>query len=290
MGQTGAVNVSVARQLWMRFETIHAVTYFGAESTEAAKAVGLPSWWLGYFGFRAAPLGPVGAGPVTAIFHNFAESFVERWVPEVWSYASVEELLGARTSAAAVSLRRIDKDLAESTAEISHVLESVVSAADISGRPLFAANKRLALPVDTVERLWQLCTLLREHRGDGHVATCTSLGLSGLEAHVLIGIEQSNSSEDLQKTRGWTSDDWDATVRSLMVRGLLVDGNELSSAGSELRREIEFTTDRLALMPFLAVGESTAETVVQGLDGLARKVADSGSVRYPNPMGLARLS
>ena len=62
--------MTFARSLWLRIETINAVTYFGERTTEAGKAAGLSGFWMGYFGFRAAPLGPVGRGAVEATFFN----------------------------------------------------------------------------------------------------------------------------------------------------------------------------------------------------------------------------
>ena len=73
-----------ARALWMRYETIHAVTYFGAESADAAKAIGLDSWWKGYFAFRGAPFGHATPGVYDATFHSFSLPFVRRWIPEIW--------------------------------------------------------------------------------------------------------------------------------------------------------------------------------------------------------------
>ena len=95
-----------ARALWMRYETIHAVTYFGAESAEAAKAIGLDSWWKGYFAFRGAPFGHATAGVFDASFHSFSLPFVRRWVPAIWESTTPEIALATRLSAAAATLRR----------------------------------------------------------------------------------------------------------------------------------------------------------------------------------------
>ena len=48
-----------ARDAWLRIESINAVTYFAPESRDAAKSAGLRGFWMGYFAFRAAPLGAV---------------------------------------------------------------------------------------------------------------------------------------------------------------------------------------------------------------------------------------
>jgi hypothetical protein len=89
--------MSLAREFWKRIETLHAVTYFGDASRLAAKHAGLRGFWMGQFGFRASPLGPVGADVVEAAFANFAPAMVRRSLPDVWSYAEPSALLRART-------------------------------------------------------------------------------------------------------------------------------------------------------------------------------------------------
>ena len=50
--------MNFARELWLRIETLHAVAYFGEETDQAGRAAGLSGFWMGYFGCRAAPMGP----------------------------------------------------------------------------------------------------------------------------------------------------------------------------------------------------------------------------------------
>src|SRR4051812_30119758 len=100
-----------ARALWLRIETIHAVTYFDPLATEATTAAGLTGFWMGYFGSRAAPMGAVGAGVVEATFFNFAPGFVRRWVPEVWERCAPATLVATRSDAAAQALRAIAPDV-----------------------------------------------------------------------------------------------------------------------------------------------------------------------------------
>jgi hypothetical protein len=289
--------VHPARALWMRFETIHAVTYFGAESAEAAKAIGLDSWWKGYFAFRGAPFGHATAGIYDAAFHSFSLPFVRRWVPAIWESTTPEIALLTRSAAAASTLRRCAQvaglDLRALVAEANPALEEVLKHCFWSGRPVFAANRDVALPVDPVERLWQLCTSLREHRGDGHVVASTAAALSGLEAHVLIAVEQQNSFDDLARTRGWSTEEWNDCLTGLQQRGLVNRSADwgLTGFGEEMRRNIETMTDQLATQPFnprtstdLAYGHMASVTAT--LDPLARVVAQSGTIRYPNPMGL----
>jgi hypothetical protein len=277
-----------ARSLWLRIETIHAVTYFDPLATEATTAAGLSGFWMGYFGARAAPMGAVGAGVVEATFFNFAPAFVRRWVPDVWERCSPARLLDARSRAAAQSLRAIAPDVEAVAEEVAGVLAEAVARCVPAGRPLFAANRDVALPADPVAALWQQCTCLREHRGDGHVAALTAAGLDGLEAHVLIAHDGGSSPDDLQKTRGWTPADWDAATRRCAERGL-VDAGGLTDAGRAVRADVEATTDRLAGAPFASLGAAASEALLAALDPVAAAVSRSGVIRYPNPIGLPPL-
>ncbi|MCU1392893.1 MAG: hypothetical protein JWM34_1321 [Ilumatobacteraceae bacterium] len=282
--------MTFARDLWLRIETIHAVTYFGDETTTAAAALGITGFWRAYFGMRAAPLGPVGAGAVEATFCNFALPFVQRWVPEVWTLATPGQLLDARLSAAVQTLVRIDPQAAElATAANPTLLEAVQRAAG-SGRALFAANRLLPVPDESPARLWHLCTCLREHRGDGHVAALTAAGIDGLEGHVLIAAEQDNSPTDLQRTRGWTEDDWAGAVDRLRSRGLLDRAGALTAAGAAVRIDVEARTDTLAAAPFGRLSVADSDALIDALDPLARAVSAAGLIRYPNPIGLPPLT
>lgn len=281
--------MTFARDLWLRVETVHAVTYFGEETAQAGRDLGLIGFWMGYFGFRAAPLGAVNAGVVEATFGNFAPSFVQRWVPEVWQHGAPDGLIAARLEAAAATLDRIDPHAASIATAVNPVLLAAVQRGVGAGRPLFAANRLLAVPDEPLPRLWHLCTCLREHRGDGHVAALTAAGIDGLEAHVLIVTDQGNSPHDLQLTRGWTEAEWAAAVDRLRARRLL-DADGLTTAGRTLRADIEARTDALATSPFEPLDADERDALVGALDPLARAVSRSGIIRYPNPMGLPALA
>ncbi len=278
-----------ARELWLRIETLHAVTYFGEETQEAGRELGATGFWMGYFGFRAAPLGPVAPGVVDATFFNFSPAFVRRWVPDVWTVVAPEALVAARARAAAATLRRVAPAMDDVARAVAPFLDAAIAAGAAPGRALFAANRDLPLPTDEVEALWQRCTALREHRGDGHVAALTAAGVDGLEAHVLIALEQGADPEDLQRTRGWSADDWAAAVDRLRHRDLVDEGGSLTDAGLDLRRSVEHTTDHLAAAPWLALDEMERTRVVELLTPVASAVSRGGVLRYPNPIGLPPL-
>lgn len=274
-----------ARRLHHRLETIHAVTYFADESRAAAADLGLKGFWMGYFGFRAAPLGAVGPGVVEAVFANFAPRRVRKALPDAWSYARPEACLEARRASAVAALTRVAGPQFEATAPVVvERLQAVVDAADHLGRPLFAANRDLGATDD----LWQLATTLREQRGDGHVATQAASGLDPVEMHLVYALGSGFPGEVLQQTRDWTDDEWAAGVERLVDRGLLLDAYAATEAGTALHHHIEETTDELSLRSLLAgLGDVDAiHRLADDLTPLAQAISASGVLPFPNPMGL----
>jgi hypothetical protein len=283
------VQMHVARELWSRFETLHAVTYFGEETDEAGRAAGMSGFWMGYFGFRAAPMGPVGSGVVEASFFNFAPAFVARWVPDVWRRATPESLVRDRSAAAAKTLVRLFPPIAGVAVSSNDALRRATERGVGAGRPLFVANRSVTSPDDPVAALWQLCTSLREHRGDGHVAALTAAGLDGIESHVLIALERGSDPEDLQVTRGWNADDWSDAVERCRARGLVDGAGNLTDAGRALRHDVEATTDRLAVTVWDDRSDADLTRLIATLTPAAEAVSRSGVIRYPNPIGLPPL-
>src|SRR5919206_345099 len=66
-------------------EPLHNHVYFSPEQDEYLTAVGLRPGRMCYFAGRAAAMGAVGPGTVTATFVNFAPALVARRVPPGWS-------------------------------------------------------------------------------------------------------------------------------------------------------------------------------------------------------------
>jgi hypothetical protein len=279
---------NITRTLWLHLETINAVAYFAPECRQAPVDLGLKGFWMGYVGSRAAPMGPVAAGVVEATFFNFHPARIRRAVPDAWALASPDDIVRARTAAAAAALRRLlgNAPAAQLAQQVTPILTEAIDRADGAGRPLFAANRDLPSPGDSVEALWQAATTMREQRGDGHVALLTGAGLDGCEVHVLASGDRMVDPELFQQSRGWSPDDWRAAVDRLASRGLVTGGGEFTAAGRELRDDIERRTDELAARPF----EPLAEEVIAGLSVLlepaSRRIAASGEISYPNPMGL----
>lgn len=165
-------------------------------------------------------------------------------------------------------------------------LEAVISCAPSIARPLFAANRDVGRFDDPVERLWQNCTTLREHRGDGHVAALAAAGIDGCEAHLLLAAEHGWSPEVFFDHRGWSVEQQhDATTR-LVERGLLAH-SELTPGGVALRSQVEATTDCQAAEPFeRALPPARRDEVLDGLSRIAADIVQSETIPFPNPMGL----
>jgi hypothetical protein len=277
--------MSVARHLWQLFEPLHAVTYFGAEARAAFESAGLRGYWRGYFAGRAAPLGAVPAAPVTATFFSFAPAMVARAVPDVWRRASPDQILTARLDGAVATLRAVLPDEPDRWAAAADLLETAAQAAGTGGRALSAANAALPRPAGSLARLWQASTVLREHRGDGHVIALADAELDGCEALVLRDALYGGR-DQLQPNRGWTDQEWDAAAAALIGRGWLEDDGRPTAAGEAAHREVESRTDRLAARPWTALDADRQTRLAELLAPLAGAAA--AVVPYPNPMGLPR--
>jgi len=170
---------TLARRFFDRFEPVHAVTYFAPEARAAFDGLGVRGFWMGYFAARSAPFGVVPTEVVTAVFYNFAPERVAKALPAAWEVASPADTLRTREESAVAALRRYgvtDDDDVRAAAELA---AKAARSAPLDGRPLFAANVALDWPDEPLATLWHAATLLREQRGDGHVAVLTTVGVSG---------------------------------------------------------------------------------------------------------------
>src|SRR5687768_14094297 len=215
----------VARKTWRTLEPIHGFVYFSPDAEPAYVAAGLKPGRMGYFASRSAPMGAVPAEVVIATFFNFHHGLVRSVIPEAWTLSTPERVLEARLSVADQGLRRMLGD-AVGSPELAEAASLARTAAEVAcerpeGRPLFAGHAALPWPDDPHLVLWHAQTLLREFRGDAHVAALTLQGLSGLDALVCHAASGDVPAETLRTTRAYSTDEWAAAVEDLARRGII---------------------------------------------------------------------
>jgi hypothetical protein len=272
---------SLARSAHNATNSVHSLIYFAPELDEQLTKVGLRAGRMCYFAGRAAPMGAVGAGVVTATFYNFSPGLVARSIPAAWELASPEVVIGARFAAVDAALTRLLGPEVIASADmvtLAELLRDAASACSVDGRPLYAGHADLDWPDAPHLAMWHAVSLLREHRGDGHICALVGAGLSGIEAlvtHTATG--KGFLPEFARASRGWSQDEWDGAVSGLAARGLLDGGGALTPEGQALRRQVEDQTDRLAAPPWDYLGEQRTEDVVRISKAMTRAVLVAGA-------------
>jgi hypothetical protein len=270
-------------------EPIHAVVYFAPDVKSAFEELGLHGFWRGYFASRAAPMGPVPAEVVIATFYNFAPEMVRWAMSETWSRADPAAITAVRLRLADRTLRSWlgDETIdAPEVTEAAQLARRAAEAANPLGRPLFASYTALDWPELPHLALWHATTLLREHRGDGHISALVTEQVDGCEANVLTGASGASTSELQRASRQWPDDEWDAAVERLRGRGWIEDDATLTRAGTAAKQRIEDRTDELASPPLAALDDAERQHLLALLTDLSRALLNAGDVVFPNPIGL----
>ncbi|MDQ6934583.1 MAG: hypothetical protein M3130_04745 [Actinomycetota bacterium] len=278
---TGQELIDASRRAWAALETLHVVGYFAEETTAEYVALGLHPR-LSYFASRAAALGAVGPGVTEATFYVFAPALHRKALPAAWQLTTPERLVQARRIGMVRALARIvgTPDVGDALRIVRRVCEGLSAP----GRPLYAGHAALTWPEDDMLALWHGATLVREHRGDGHVAILTSHGIDPVEATVLDGI-WSHRSAFLTKTRGWTEEEYAAATSRLADRGWVDCDGSLSDAGREARLGLEQLTDAAAMSGWQDVGLDDTRRLARLMAPLRDAVLDSGVL--PTGIGAA---
>jgi hypothetical protein len=281
----------LARRFFDRFEPVHAVTYFAPEARQALDALGLRGFWMSYFAARSAPLGSGDAGPspelVTATFYNFAGQRVKRALPAAWEHASPRDALRARADGAVAALRRYGFGDDDNVAIAAALATKAARSAPLDGRPLFAANAALPWPEEPLAQLWHATTLLREHRGDGHVAVLTAAGISGRESNVLHCATGAVTEEFMRRARDYDDDEWAACCAALAERGLMRNG-AITDTGRRFKDEVEKATDTAASSALRGLDDAEVGALFEALTPLTRVVVAAGDIPESTPMGMRR--
>ncbi|MEC3981922.1 SCO6745 family protein [Amycolatopsis sp. H20-H5] len=262
-------------------EPLHSLIYFAPETEKALVGVGLRPGRMCYFAGRSAAFGAVGPGAVAATFYNFNPELVARHLPRAWTLASPESVVAARYQAADQVLRRLLGDEVVASAEVAEAAELAREASagcQVYGRALYAAHADLPWPEEPHLVLWHAITLLREHRGDGHIAALVLNGLDGLAAlvtHTATGKGFLAAAAKL--TRGWSDEQWDGVVDELRASGVMDDGDGLTEKGRLLRRRVEEETDTSSTAPWKHLGPEGAARLFELGRGLTERVVGAGA-------------
>jgi hypothetical protein len=262
-------------------EPICLVTYFADECNEELAALGHRTYWDGYFASRAAPLGQVPAQVVHAAFYSFADGEVARHIPSAWETIPPEASVAARERGSAASLRRILGDeLAGSPGLVraADLTTKAATSAPTEGRVNYAGMRTLPVPSDPVARLWHSATMLREHRGDGHVAALVGARIGGTEAHVLSALDMGiHPPESFGRIHHLPKKRLAAVMDGLRERGLVDTDGRFTDVGRETKQRIEALTDELAAPPYDALSPAELDELVAELEPLTARLVAAGS-------------
>jgi hypothetical protein len=274
MGQV-ITDASVARRLFDLVEPIGVIPYSADDPNETMFALGFTNYWDTYFAGRAAPLGSsVPAEVVHALFYNFAPGEVARHIPKVWATTTPEKALAARQEGCVNALRRILGDLLD-TPDVTRAVELLTKAstsAPFEGRPMYAALRSLPLPEEPVARLFHAASLLREHRGDGHVAALMAEGIGGLEAHVLLALDMGIPGPTFGRIHHLPSAQLADLIDGMKTRGLIKDEATFTPAGRQAKDRVEALTDQLAVAPYEVLEPAELDELMAALEPLAQQL------------------
>jgi len=266
------VTSTPARRLRDALEPIATQGWWSRPAGERLTALGI-DFFPGYVWGRAAALGTPPSALVAATFGVFDAALIEAVFEDGSSTVSRDDILAARAAGAAESVAAVAG--AEECAAVADPLLDALAGLDPLGRPLFSALRELPVPASPSGRLWRAAELVREHRGDGHLAALVSAGLDAPEANVLTERWLGFGLGEYSATRGFGPDGLAAAVARMEARGWMV-GDDLTDAGREARVDIEASTDASQIGLIAALG-SALDSVVAGADAISARLIEARS-------------
>lgn len=274
--------VALARALHTVTEPFHSLMYFSPEVQQQLGDLGLEPRAQGYFALRAAPMGRVGPGAAAATFYNFNPAVFAHMFPSTWDLAAPQDVLQARATGIQQTYERIAAPV-EGLEDATGLACEAVDGMSMPGRPLAAANADVDPTGMPFADLWQAVAVLREHRGDGHIAALVTRDVGAVEALVLFSAWQAAVSRRfLQRSRLWDDAAWADAEESLRIRGWMDGDGSLTDAGRQVRDDVEADTDRLAAAPYARLGEDRCRRLFGLVHPLVVAIAEAEA--YPRPV------
>lgn len=293
------MSTSPARRLGGALEPVVGQVYFAPEchaayaalgfepSAREASGVALPDG-PAYFTSRGSILGHVPGHVVAAAFGVFNPDAVVPSVTHGWSLTNAATINRARTDGAVAQLRRVLGDEPEGLDRVNELLARAVEPLRPEGRALFAGLRALGVPDDPLAAMWRRGDLLREYRGDSHLASWISAGLDATEIGLLTELYWGLPLRTYARTRAWSDEQFDAATERLRSRGL-IDGDGFTPEGRELREQIEVRTDD-QMAPTLDALDADVEELIDLLRPWGAAIRDAKGYPASGPHDLAQAS
>lgn len=273
---------SAARLAYETLEPFHIIAYFNPGLKSAQQDTGLSGYSF-YVGARGAPFGPCTSSVIASAFYNFnVELIAKSWAAAV--DAGLDRVHERRNQMLDDSLRDILGDSVDDASldELASAYYELAAGLPLGGRPLAAAWSTAPKPDTARLRLWHAVAILREWRGDNHIAALALHGLNGFDAAVFHESQlpdptirrRTLGKRILLLTRGWSEEEWEDSVDRLVDAGLVErveDGHRLTPSGAATYDDIEATTD--------AVGESIwvgTDDLLERTRPVVKAVIDAG--------------
>lgn len=244
---------SPGRRLRDAIEPLATICFWSEPAYDEYAALGL-DFLQGYVCSRGSVLGAAEPGVVAAAFGVFEPGLVRDVFAAGLEVCSVADVRAAKERGAVSALRACLGDDTDDLDDVVSVLRRAAEAADPTGRALHAGLASLPWPTDPVGALWHACTILREHRGDGHLAALVAAGIDGVQANQLTELWVGWDPLAYTASRAWSPERMDAAAHALEARGWVADG-VLTDEGRRVRRDLEEATDRAALAVVGALGD-----------------------------------
>ena len=266
------LDASPARRLRDACEPVAMHAVWCRATNEALAGFGL-NFLTTYVGGRSAYLGePLGA-VAAAAFAWFEPGLVASLWDATLAALPRDRLVEVRDATVTRSLREVLGD--DDPGEVADLLVDAVIGADGTGRPLFSGLRAAGVPDDPALRLWWACSLVREHRGDSHVAAANAAGIDAVQMNVLTELWLGMPLLSYTASRGWPEPAMRAAVASLEAQGWLAAG-ALTDAGLAARVAVEGATDAQEQGVVDALGD-TLDEVCARLDDWGHRCVEHGS-------------
>lgn len=186
----------------------------------------------------------------------------------------------ARERGCVAALRRILGDLVATPglALAAERLAKASTSAPTDGRVMYAGFRALQMPEEPLALLWHAANMLREHRGDGHIAALVCERIGGTEAHVLSALAMGvYPAESFGRIHHLPPAHLATVMEGLRDRGLLDASGRFTDAGRATKDRIESLTDDLAEAPYVDLEPRELAELIAQLEPISRRLAATGS-------------